>query len=131
MQMMDDGYDDMADDNAFKLNMDDNDIQGAPFCGEDMVETMEDQDMQIEKMADSYARRTTERTGRKVQEQFAQRFNVRPRGSCGEDEEMTNENEDDGSGPRRRGRPQGMGRKQVDFEEALSLQKMRTKEQIT
>ena len=129
MMSMDDGYDDMADDNNFNLNMDT--IPGAPFLDEDMVEAMEDQDEQIEKMAESYARRTTERTGRKTYENApVQRFNVRPRDSNG-DEEMMNENEDDGVNPRRRGRPQGMGKKQVDFEEALNLQRLRKQEQIS
>jgi hypothetical protein len=80
-------------------------------------------------MAESYARRTTERTGRKTFENTVQRFNIRPRDSNG-DEEMINDNEDDGVNPRRRGRPHGMGKKQVDFEEALNLQRLRKQEQI-
>jgi hypothetical protein len=42
LMSMDDGYDDMADDNNFNLNMDN--IPGAPFLDEDMVEAMDDQD---------------------------------------------------------------------------------------
>ncbi len=42
MMSMDDGYDDMAEDNNFNLNMDT--IPVAPFLDEDMVEAMEDQD---------------------------------------------------------------------------------------
>lgn len=52
----------MDDDKNFgKLDMVDN-IPGAPFLDEDMVEGMDEQDEQIEKMAESFARRTTERT---------------------------------------------------------------------
>ena len=40
MMSMDEGYDDMADDNNFNLNMDN--IPGAPFLDEDMVEAMDD-----------------------------------------------------------------------------------------
>ena len=44
------------------------DIAGAPMMEDGMVEHIEDQDEQIERMADVYARRTTERTGRKQAE---------------------------------------------------------------
>lgn len=43
---------------------------------------------------------------------------------------MTNDNDEDAIN-RKRGRPNAANRKQVDFEEALTLQKLRTKEQIS
>ena len=61
---IDNGYDDM-DDNNLKMDIDGDNIPGAPFLDEEMVEAMDEQDEQIEKMAEIYARRTGERSARK------------------------------------------------------------------
>lgn len=41
---MDEGYDDMADDNNLKIDLEGDNIPGAPFMDEEMVEAMDEQD---------------------------------------------------------------------------------------
>lgn len=82
-----------------------------------------EEDEEIERIADSYARRpTNKKGGREVKEKNPTRFNVRSRG--GEDDDLDDEMRDDDEDevcdedlPKKRGRPAGSGRKVVDFEE--------------
>ncbi len=74
-------------------------------------------DEEIEKIADSYARRqTSHKGGRIVRENLPLKFNVRQKDEDEPDEDMEEEEIDDEM-PRKRGRPEGSGRKIVDFEE--------------
>lgn len=82
-----------------------------------------EEDEEIERIADSYARRqTNKKGGREAKVKYPTRFNVRSRG--GEDEDLDDEIRDDEEDeaidddlPKKRGRPAGSGRKVVDFEE--------------
>ncbi len=110
----------MMEDDEMNYSLDDD--LGAPIMDDlEMQEDMEDEDQQIEKIADSYARRTTDRGGRrKVPEVKITRFNVRPKQDDDPDEDCLSQGHDDdedGDQPKRKGRPPGLGRKEKDFEE--------------
>ena len=82
-----------------------------------------EEDEEIERIADSYARRpTNKKGGREAKEKNPTRFKVRSRGGEDDDldDEMREEDEDeavDDDMPKKRGRPAGSGKKVVDFEE--------------
>ena len=82
-----------------------------------------EEDEEIERIADSYARRpTNKKGGREPRVKYPTRFNVRSRGGEDEDldDEIRDEEEDeavDDDLPKKRGRPAGSGKKVVDFEE--------------
>lgn len=115
-----------------ELDNGDDDLGGGSGVVDEQDEEEID-DAQIDKIAESYARRTTERGGRKKQlYNQPQKFNVRPRNpsDCEDElqESIERHQEEEEEQPKRKGRPPGSGRKEKDFEEMLQLQKEKNKE---